>query len=224
MRARRILVPALALVAAWVIWKYNPVSSAPALAGTWRTGLGADTAQGRQYAELPAETPFRFSFRASTPQHVYVFSVSAEDGTLLLFPAPGMRTDCKNPLPPGNTVLPGKDGDKELAWTTRSGIRALSTVIAITADAPIAELEELLPRLRHWSNTVFQDGVMNVTRPADASNLTGNAHEPPPSPLLQQLAAIQVLDDDAPNGELKPIPGRLGASYCKWMVKERQRQ
>lgn len=224
MRIRRILVPAIALAAAWVIWRFNPVTTPPALAGTWRVGLGADTAQGRQYDELPADTPFRFSLHSTRPQHVYLFSFSAEDGTLLLFPAPGLRTDGKNPLPAGNTVLPGKDGSTDLAWTTRSGIRALTSVIAIAADEPIAELDALLPRLRHWSNTVFQDGAMNVTAPTDSTQWIGKPGEPPPSPMLQQIAGIQVLDDDPPNGEMKGLPGHFGVGYCKWMVKEQRKQ
>lgn len=221
MRARLILVPALALVAAGVIWKFAP-PPAPALAGTWRLGLGADVKQPRQYDDVAPETPFRLSLTTTAPKHVYVFSLSAEDGTLLLFPAPGMRSDCANPLPAGNTVLPGKDGDKELAWNTRTGIVAVTTVLAIAADQPIAELDALLPRLRHWSNTVFQDGAMNVTQPADRTTIVGKAHEAAPSPLLKQLTEIAVVDDN-PSGALLPVPGLLGAQYSKWIFRERKK-
>ncbi|MBX3463384.1 MAG: hypothetical protein KF830_09445 [Planctomycetes bacterium] len=216
MNRRLWALPALALLAAGVIWWQRP-TDAPA--ATWRVGSGTDFRHGRDFDELPPESPVRLSVHAAAPTHIYVFSQSREDGTLLLWPSPGLRGDIGQPLPAGQSVLPGSLDGKELAWTTRGGVRAGTTFVVIAALAPVPELESLLPQLRHWSNTVFPDGAMVVTRPA----APGSQGTPPrtewPSALLQRAAAD--VPEGQPNGPLRPDPILPGVFTSRWRVVEK---
>jgi hypothetical protein len=156
----------------------------------------------------------------ANPAHVYVFSHSREDGTLLMWPTAAVQSDLPQPLPLGQSVLPGRHADKELAWTTRSGIRAGTAFIVVAASSPVPELEQLLPRLRRWTNTVFPDGAMLVTKPVG-----GEVEGPPlsqalPTPLLQRAASSDVTDL-LPNGPLRPDPALPGVFTGSWHIVER---
>lgn len=217
---RRIwFVPAVALLAAGVIW-WRRAEMVPA--ATWRIGSGTEIRQGRNFDALPPESPIRLSLHVGAPSHVYVFSHSREDGTLLMWPSPDITSDVSQPAPGGHTVLPGRHGDKELAWTTRTGIRAGTTFVVVAAAAPVPELEELLPRLRYWSNTVFPDGAMLVTQPTEATGeLLGRPGTELPSALLQR-AARRDPDRVSPNGPLEPDAELPGVFTGSWRIVEGQ--
>lgn len=219
MRSRMILLPLLALAVGLYFWQTAPDTDVPAC--TWRIGTGTEIRQGRNFEELDPETPIRLSVVCQVPRHVYVFSHSAEDGTLLLFPSPAIDADVSNPLPAGRSVLPGRRGDQEVAWTTRNAILATTTFFAVAAREPIAELEELLPRLRYWTNTVFPDRGMAVTKPGGDVEVTGGSRAGIPSPLLR-LAADVGNTDENPNGPMKPAPGYEGVFTSSWKIREKK--
>lgn len=222
MNVRAIVVPLLAVGAAVAIWlSTSPPTPSGVPAATWRIGKGSDVRQGRNYDELPAESPIRLSFHCDAPRYVYVFSHSTEDGTLLLFPSPDLRGDVPNPVPAGGTVLPGSHDGKELAWTNRAGILATTTFLVVAAETPVAELEALLPQLRRFSNTVLPDGSIQVTNPRDSSQLTGRAGDPLPCPLLQRAAAVS-LDETLINGPLHADPTNGQVWIGSWRVKEQR--
>jgi hypothetical protein len=216
MRRRLWFVPLLALLAAGVIW-WRQAPAAPA--GTWRVGDGTDFRHGRNFDGLPPESPIRLSLHVAAPTYVYVFSHSNEDGTLLLWPSDGLQTDVPQPLPAGQTVLPGRHAAKDLAWTTRSGIRAGTTFVVIAAAQPVPELEQLRSQLRHWSNSVFPDGALVVTQP-----VSGAAAGPPrsttwPSPLLERAAATG-RGAVSPNGPLQADTQLPAVWVGSWRVIE----
>lgn len=222
MNVRAVVVPLLAVGAAVAIWlSSSPTGPSGVPAATWRIGTGTDVRQGRNYDELPAESPIRLSFHCDEARYVYVFSHSTEDGTLLLFPSPDLRGDVPNPVPAGGAVLPGSHDDKELAWTNRAQILATTTFIVVAAAGPVAELEALLPKLRRFSNTVLPDGSMQVTNPRDPSLLIGKPREPLPSALLQR-AADASLDETLVNGPLRADAANAHVWIGSWRVKERR--
>src|SRR5690606_5543209 len=143
----------------------------------------------------------RLSFSCSEPRHVYVFSHSAEDGTLLLFPRPDINGSKANPLAAGNTVLPGKLDEQELAWTTRAEILATTTYVVVAAAQPIGELEALLPSLRRWTNTAMPSKSMQVTNPATGIEVQGKPRNDWPSALLKR-AADRSFSETIVNGPL----------------------
>jgi hypothetical protein len=216
MNPRLVVVPALAAIAAAAIW-WTRAPAGPAC--TWRIGAGAEIRQGRNFDELAPETPFRLSFQAAAPTHVYVFSQNAEDGTVLLWPSRALQSDLPHPLPGGHSVLPGALNGKELAWRTRGGIRATTTYVVVAATDRVPELEQLLPSLRHWSNTVFPDSSMVVTNPPAGTEVTGRSSFPDP---LLDLAARHSVTDLLPNGPLTADPGRPGVWYGSWRTVEKK--
>jgi hypothetical protein len=199
-----LLLPLAAGAAAAAIWLAGGRDGTPA--ATWRVGAGDAVRQGRNYDELPAETPLRLSFVCGEPRHVYVFSHSAEDGTILLHPSPDVRSDLTQPLPAGRAVLPGRAGDRELQWNTRAQVLATTAFLVIAAKEPLPELEGLFPRLRRWTNTARTDGSMHVTLPPTGDkDLMGGPRQPLPHPLLQR-AAERTLAAVVVNGPLEPDP------------------
>lgn len=219
MNARQLAFPLAAVIVAVAIWKFGFGAPAGVPACTWRTGTGIDIKQGRNFDELPAESPVRLSFHCDEPRHVYVFSHSDEDGTLLLFPSPRLEGGITNPLAGGQTVLPGSHDGKELAWTTRSGVIGATTFLAIASRDKIGELEELAPKLRFWSNTVFPDHSMQITQPTGATELLGKARSPLPSDLMQRAAKVGI-DEPNPNGPMAPDPVLPGVWLGSWKVRE----
>jgi hypothetical protein len=219
MNARIAVFAVAATAAATAIWFVTKTSAGPA--ATWRVGRGTAIEQGRNYAELAAESPFRLSLHTTEPLHAYVFSHSHEDGTLLLWPSPELRSNLAQPLPAGHAVLPGQRDGKELAWTTRSQIQTLTTYVAVLSKAPVPELETLLPRLRRWTTSVLTDGSMQVSNPTakPASGLAGLPQQGWPAPLLQQ-AADRFAAETLVNGPLQPAPGQDGLWFTAWRVKE----
>lgn len=216
---RRIwLLPGLVLLVAGAIW-WRREPTAPA--ATWRIGTGTEIRQGRNFDELAPDSPIRLSMHVQQPTHVYVFSHSREDGTIVLWPPAALQSDVPPQLPAGQSVLPGSHGGKELAWTTRSGIRAGTTFVVVAAASPVPELERLLPRLRFWSNTVFPDGAMLVSKPpgvdVDGAPLSATF----PSPLLQRAAA-QDATELLPNGPLRPDPELPGVFTGSWHIIEKK--
>lgn len=219
MNRRLWLVPGLVLMAAGFIWWRQ---EAPPPAATWRIGSGTEIRQGRNFDDLPSESPIRLSLHLPDPTYVYVFSHSREDGTLLMWPTAAVQSDLTQPLPVGQSVLPGRRADKELAWTTRSGIRAGTTFVVVAASSAVPELEQLLPRLRHWTNTVFPDGAMLVTKPTSVE-LEGPPLSPAfaSSPLLQRAAAADATDL-LPNGPLHADSELPGVFVGSWRIVEKQ--
>jgi hypothetical protein len=217
MNRRLWILPALALLIGVMWWQSDPERPA----ATWRIGTGTDIRQGRNFDELPPESPIRLSLHLPAPTHVYVFSHSREDGTVVLWPTAALRSDLSRPLPAGQSVLPGSHDGKELAWTTRTGIRAGTTFAVVAAEEPVPELEQLLPKLRHWTNTVFPDAAMLVTKPADG-DIAGAPLSPDfPTPLLQR-AARQRATEVLPNGPLQADPELPGVFTGSWRILERK--
>lgn len=218
MNRRLWLLPGIALLGAGLVWWRQDAAAAPA--ATWRVGTGTDFRQGRSFDELPPESPIRLSLHLPAPMHVYVFSHSREDGTIAMWPAPGLQTDLAQPLAAGQSVLPGSHADQQIAWTTRSGIRAGTTYVLVAAAQPVPELERLLPKLRSWSNSVFPDATMLVTKPAGVE-----VEGPPlsatfPSPLLQR-AVQSSRDQTLPNGPLQPDAELPGVFVGCWRIVEK---
>lgn len=226
MTRRRLLFPAFAVLAAlaatWATRWLSPLAPITVPAATWRHGHGDEIHHGRNYEELAAETAVRLSFACDEPRHVYVFSHSREDGTLQLFPHEALRSDLAQPVPPGRPVLPGRRAGRDLAWTTRSGIRALTTFVAIAAREPVPELEALLGKVRHWSTSVLADGSMQVTQPALAANepLLGKPGDPWAAPILAAAAELFTSETDV-NGPMLPLAPRDGVWCTAWRVKEK---
>jgi hypothetical protein len=216
MNARVLVVPAIAGIAAVAYW----LSAKPDIpAATWRIGIGTEIRQGKNYDELAPESPIRLSFACAQPRHLYVLSHSQEDGTVVLFPSPEVRGSLANPLSGGNSVLPGKLEDKELAWTTRSGVSATTVFLVVAARDPIAELEALLPKLRRWTNSVLPDRTMLVTKPEAGTEVLGPARAPLPLPLLQRAADTSVTAVTI-NGPLHPDTVYPWVWIGSWRVKE----
>lgn len=214
MNARLFVLPVLVAISAFAYWKYGGTpEQTPAC--TWRTGTDTAVHQGANFDKLPPETPVRLSLHSPEPVHVYVFSLSAEDGTLLLYPSPKVQCDLKNPLQKGQSVLPGRIDGKDLAWTTRTGIQAATVFVAFASREPLAELDGLVPKVRQWSNTVFPDHSMQVTLPKEGADVLGKAHADWPAPLLQ-LAAVQLREQTEPNGAMTPLRDHPGVWISSW--------
>jgi hypothetical protein len=151
-----------------------------------------------------------------------VFSRSAEDGTLLLWPSPHLQSDLPQPLPAGTNVLPGRLSGNDLAWTSRTGIHAATTFVVVAARERVDELEALLPRVRQWSNTVFPDHSMQVTKPAAGADVVGEAGSMElPSPLLQRTAE-RDRGNTLPNGPLRPDAVLPGVWTGTWTCVEKK--
>jgi hypothetical protein len=221
MNARLVLLPAIALIVYGIYWytQEPPANAKVEVAATWRTGSGTEIKQGRNWDELPAETPVRLSLHCGERRHVYVFSHSDTDGTILLFPAPELKTDVTQPVPAGQTVLPGTHQGKELAWTTRTQVLPATTFLVVAAHEAVPELEALLPKLRRWSNSALHSAGMETTNPKTGEPIAG-PRTPLPAPLLQQAADLS-LTAELVNGPLQPAPGRPGVWFGSWRVKER---
>lgn len=221
MNARTVALPLLALgVAAVVWWQFTPPGPSSVPAATWRIGAADDFAQARNYDELAPETPIRLSLSCTEPRHVYVFSHSREDGTLLLFPSPDVEGDAGSPLAPGRTVLPGSLEGKPLAWSNRAEIRATTTFAVVASKEPVAELEALLPKLRRWSNKVLPNRSMQVTKPANVEQIEGAPGSDWPAPVLQR-AAERSLTETQINGPLHADQQLAGVWSASFRVKEK---
>ena len=213
---RPFLFTAVAAAAALWIWN-SEVEYDPAC--TFRVGSGGEAKPARNYAELPAETPFRIAATPGKAKHFYVFSHNVVDGTVLLWPSPDLRSDLGATLDRMAT-LPGRVDDKDLAWTTRSELRGTTVVVAIAAAAPIPELDVALPRLRRWTNSVLTDRSMLVTKPKAGEEPLG----PPLSSefplLLLKLAAQATITRDDPNGPMTAVPGHDDVWCAGWRFTE----
>jgi hypothetical protein len=221
MNSRTLLLPMLALGIGVYFWFTAPPAS-PVLAAGWRIGSGGELRHGRHDDEVAADSPLRLWIRSDEPRHLYVFSHSHEDGTLLLFPSPDVASDCRNPLPAGQVVLPGKLDGKELAWTTRAGVLSPQTFLAIASEQPVPELEALLPRLRRWSNQALPDRSMVVTLPAAGADFAGKPRQPLPDPLLLAAAALgaDARSGADPNGPMVGAPDRTGIWFSAFRIRE----
>lgn len=223
MERRAFVLPVAAALAFAAFWwsQHAPAADSPTPAASWCVGPGPDYTLARPYDELPPETPFRLRVQCGEPRHVYVFSHSDTDGTLLLHPAPELKGDVAQPLPAGASWLPGRAADKDLLWTTRVQALPLTTYIVVAASAPVAELEALLPRLRRWSNTARTDGGMQVVMPKDGEKaLAGGPRTPLPDPLLQRAANLSATAMLA-NGPLAPDVLLPNVWLGSWRAKEK---
>ncbi|MBM3973270.1 MAG: hypothetical protein FJ301_04130 [Planctomycetes bacterium] len=233
MERRALLLPAVAALAFAAFWWSNHHASASAAipAASWCVGAGPEYTLGRPADALAPETPFRLRVQCSEPRHVYVFSHSDTDGTLLLHPAPELQGGVAQPLAVDAAWLPGRANDKALAWTTRrSSARGLNaavnraqpttTFVVVAAAAKVAELEALLPNLRRWSNSAATDGSMQVVMPPGGeTTLVGKPLTLLPDPLLQRAANLSATATLA-NGPLTPDAMLAGVWTGSWRVKE----
>ena len=220
MHPRLVVLPFVVVAAAFAIWKWSNIPEAvPAC--TWRTGTGTEVHQGINFDKLAPDSPLRLSVHCQTPAHLYVWSHSAEDGTVLMFPSTEVQSDLTNPLPAGQSVLPGKFDGKELAWTSRSGILATTTYVAFASNEKIPELEELLPKVRVWTNRVLGDRSMQVRNPSGGGEPLGKPRTEWPIPLLQ-LAAAQLREQTEPNGPMQPLNGHPGVFVSSWKILEKR--
>ncbi len=162
-----------AAIAAAIIWTATKATSGGVPACTWRIGKGTDVRQGRMFDEVAPESALSVSYWCDEPRFVYVFSHSSEDGTLLLWPSPLLQSDKAQPLPAGSHVLPGRFEGNDQYWTSRSGIHAVTTFVAVAARERVEELEALAPKVRQWSNSVFPDHTMLVTQPKVGMDVAG---------------------------------------------------
>lgn len=223
MNRRAVLLPAIVVLAALgAYWKYGggggekPITI-PAV--TWRLGPVADFRQGRNYDDVAPETPIRLDYRCDEPRFVYVFSHSPEDGTLLLFPSPDVKSDLAQPLAPGDRVLPGSNDGKELAWDSRRQVSVTTTFVVVAARERIAALDELLPRLRRWTNTAMTDRSMQVTNPREGTTPLAGPRTPLPHALLQRAADLSFTATVV-NGPLEPDPQLPGVWIGSWRIHE----
>lgn len=204
MNVRAIALPLIAAGIACGLWLMLPPkepAATPVPAATWRAGAETDYRQVGNYLELDPETKLRLSYTCSEPRHVYVFSHSAEDGTILMYPSPDVRGGPKNPVAPGNTVFPGSHGDKVLFWTNRADILATTTFVVVAATEPVGELEALLPNLRRWTNSAMPSKSMQITNPSTGMEVIGKPRMPLPSELLKR-AADRTIAETVVNGPL----------------------
>ena len=119
-------------------------------------------------------------------------------------------------------MLPGRLAGNDLTWNTRAGIHASTTFVVVAARERVDELEALLPRVRQWSNTVFPDRSMQVTKPGVGVEVLG----PPgsaefPSPLLQRTAE-RDRGNTLPNGPLQPDAQLPGVWTGTWSCVEKK--
>ena len=219
MNARTFVLPGIAVVVALAAWWQAPASTTTT-AATWRVGPIDDFQQARNYHELAPESPLRLSLSCDEERHVYVFSHSAEDGTLLLFPSPDLAGSPNNRLPACRAVLPGEHDGDALAWTTRAEIRATTSYVVVASARPLQELESLLPRLRRWSNQVLPDGSMQVTGPASEVELAGAPRLDWPAGVLSRAAARAVAETQV-NGPLRDDEVLAEVWSASFRVRER---
>jgi hypothetical protein len=217
---RRFVLLAVVAIAAGAIWWTQKPTSIVIPAVEWRVGAGTEYRQARNYDDVEPETGIRLWVRCDEPRHVYVFSHSTEDGTLLLFPSPAVKADVTQPLAAGSATLPGRRDDKELAWHSRRQILATTTFLVVAAREPIAELDALLPKLRRWTNTAMTDGSMQVTYPPEGAERAGEPRKPLPDALLQRAADVS-LTATVVNGPLQADAQRPGVWIGSWRIKEK---
>ncbi len=218
MNLRRIALPLIAVAVAVAVWKLYGVTPTGQPACTWRAGADTDIVQGQNFAELPAESKIRASFHCDEARYVYVFSLSDEDGALLLFPSTMLKTDLANPLAAGQNVLPGKHEGKDIAWTTRSGIAGITTYVAVAAKEPVPELVVLLPKLRMWTNSSLPSGDLGVTNPANGEKPLAGPHTRDfPAAVLQRAAALSA-NEPRPNGPMHADSELPGVWTSSWRV------
>lgn len=202
MNVRAVAVPVIAIGIALVIWQFRvPAGLSPVPAATWRVSVGGEYRQARNYDELDEETPVRLSFSCSEARHVYVFSHSAVDGVLLLFPSPELKSDLSNPLPAGQNTLPGKLADEDVTWTTRADVIGLTTYVAIAAARPIADLEQLATHVRRWTNSVLANKSLQITNPPTGIEVLGKPGTDWPNAILKR-AAERTMNEAMVNGPM----------------------
>ncbi len=199
----------LATIAGAAVWA-STRPSVPACALL----LGKDRTAAAAFAECAAETPVRLAIRHDAPLHVWVASWSETDGTLALFPSPWLRTDACNPLPAGERVLPGRDGERDLAWTQRPVPGVTHYLIAASLE-PQPDLAGTFARLRQASNTTFPDGSMVITAPKEHSLSDVPPRQKIADPLLQRAA-----DEVGQSGmtAMRPVPDRPGLWVASFQV------
>ena len=220
MNVRAIAVPVIAVTIALVIWQYrNAAGLSPVPAATWRVRIDDEYRQARNYHELAEETAVRLSFSCSEARHVYVFSNSRVDGTLLLFPSPELKSDLANPVAAGHHTLPGRLEDTEITWTTRAEILGLTTYVAVASQRPIPALEDLAGKLRRWTNSVLPNKSLQITNPSDGSEVAGEPGTDWPNGILKR-AAERSNNEVLVNGPMAPDEQVAGVWSSSVHVKE----
>lgn len=221
MNRRAVLFPVAVAVIAASAWFAKSRADQPIVvpAVTWRLGTGTEIRQARNYEDVAPESPIRLALRCDEARYVYVFSHSQEDGTLLLFPSPNVKSDLAQPLAPGSPVLPGVRDGKELAWDSRRQVSVVTTFVVVAAREPVAALDALLPKLRRWSNTARTDGSMGVMNPPDGTPPIAGPRTPLPEPLLQRAADISQTATVV-NGPLTADGQLPGVWIGSWRIRE----
>lgn len=220
---RRFLLPVVitAIVAA-IIWISTKATARGVPACTWRIGKDTDVRQGRMFDEVAPESPLSLSCWCDEARYFYVFSHSNEDGTLLLWPSPLLQSDQVQPLDAGSHVLPGRLGGNDQFWTSRTGIRAVTTYVAVAARERVDELEALMPKVRQWSNSVFPDHPLLVTQPKVGMDVAGPAGSTNfPAGVLAR-AASRDLGAALANGPMQPDSALPGVWTATWTCVEKK--
>lgn len=221
MNRRLVMLPAVAVLAAAGFWLFRrPLDPIVVPAVAWRVGTDATGGfrLGVNYDDVAPETPIRMQFRCDEPRHVYVFTHSLEDGTLLLFPSPQVKSDLANPLAAGSPVLPGSRDGKDLAWNSRRQVSATTTFLVVASREPIAALEALLPHLRRWTNTALTDGSMQVMNPPTGGPTAGPRTALPEA--LLQRAAEASFTAEVVNGPLAADSLLRDVWIGSWRIRE----
>ena len=224
MNVRAVALPLIAAGIATGLWLMmppaDPMGPSRIPATTWRAGPELNYQPVGNYVDYLPETELRLSYACADARYVYVFSRSTEDGTLLLFPSPDIDGSRSNPLTEGFTLLPGKLDDKQLAWTTRSEILATTTYVVIASERPVADLENLMPHLRRWSNSTFPNKSMLTTNPTSGTEVKGKPRTPWPSKLLKR-AADRAIAETLVNGPMTP-DDLAGVWTSSFSIRERK--
>lgn len=176
--------------------------------------LGEDQHPAPPFAEATPDTPVRLQVRAAEALHVWVASWSGTDGTLALFPTPWLQTSVKNPLPSGTNLLPGRHGDKELAWPVRP-VPGVTHYLAVASRASLPDLDATFAILRQVSNTTLPDGSMVVTAPKGRTLDDVPAREKIAGPLLELAASVTGASGRTP---MRPVPGREGVWVASFQL------
>jgi len=169
---------ALAGIGAWQIWRPVPWEPQATLV---RHG-GADAAL-RDGASLHIGERLDLVLASDRPTWVWVLNEDAAGSFHVLFPLSGLQR--ANPLPRGDSVLPGEQGGRALSWQVSSA-GGREEFLVVLADAPLAKFEQRIATFAAASIDAPERGVARVA----AAPLGGVAlHGPHLHALLDEFAS-----------------------------------
>lgn len=154
------------------------------------------------FTDVEPLTTLRCELELDRESFVYAVSSDLTRGTIALFPSEQLRSDLPpNPWPAGRYALPGRHLDRDLHWHAGDAAGAIAFVVLVS-DAPLTELESVLPRMQQMGNGAFpQRPVLGTYAPK-----IGIEHAPTrsaaPAAILRDALAIQRFDHDGALHEL----------------------